>query len=436
LTVNVTVHRGTATVGGSCIEIATATTRLILDLGLPLFDANREPLDSHQIRRLDSSEMQARGFLPGVSGLFDDTASPDAILLSHAHLDHTGLLDRTSLDIPVYATAGTSKMALAGALFANQVAIPRERFRKLVPEQSVVIGDFTVTPFSVDHSIFDCVALLIEAEGKRVLYSGDLRLHGRKPGMHQRLVQAVRDRPIDLMLMEGTHFGFPDGKRFTEYDLENAIVDEVAKAPGIVFVSFSPQHVDRLVGFIRAAKKTGRIFVPDLYSAFVLHLVGNQIAVPVPGRDNDLRVYFPNSMMESAERKGISQKFIDLFEKCRIEIDEILTNPEKFLMVFRPSMLPDFTTGLPENSSCIFSSWEGYLERPEWKSLTDPAVKNPLHLVPLHTSGHIISDDIILLVKAIAPRRLIPVHTFEPTAFQRRFGNVRLPQDGECVIVE
>ena len=327
-------------------------------------------------------------------------------------------------------------MALAGALFANQIAIPRERFRELMPERPIVIGDFTITPYSVDHSIFSCVALLIETEGKRILYSGDLRLHGRKPGMHRRLIESLNDRPIDLLLMEGTHFGFPDGKRITEYELENSIVQEVANAPGIVLATFSPQHVDRLVGFIRAAKKTGRIFVADAYTAFVLHLVGNQIAVPVPGRDNDLRVFFPSTMMKSAERKGVSQKFTDLFEKCRIEIDEIVSTQEKFLMVFRPSMLPDFSDGLPKNSTCIFSSWAGYLERPEWKSLTNPAMKNPLHLVPLHTSGHILSQDIVRFVDAIAPRRLIPIHTFEPTAFQQRFENVCLPQDGESVIVE
>lgn len=139
--------------------------------------------------------------------------------------------------------------------------------------------------------------------------------------------------------------------------------------------------------------------------------------------------------MKSAERKGISQKFTDLFEKCRIEIDEIVSAPEKHLMVFRPSMLLDFSDGLPENSTCIFSSWAGYLERPEWKSLTDPAVKNPLRLVPLHTSGHILSQDIVRFVEAIAPRRLVPVHTFEPAEFKRRFANVTLPKDGEAVVV-
>lgn len=433
LAVHVTVHRGTSTVGGSCIEIATDRTRLILDLGLPLFDANRDPVDSYQLRRMNDTEIRASGMLPNVPGLFDAEGSPDAILLSHAHLDHTGLLDRSYSKIPVYATAGTSKMALAGALFANQVAIPRERFRELIPEQSVVIGDFTVTPYSVDHSIFDCVAHLIEAEGKSILYSGDLRLHGRKPGMHRRLIEALKNRPIDLMLMEGTHFGFPDGERVTEYELESSIVEEVAKASGLVLASLSPQHVDRLVGFIRAAKKTGRIFVADVYAAFVLYMIGNQINVPVPGRDNDLRVYFPNSMMKSAERKGISQKFLNLFEKCRIEAEEIVSTPEKFLMLFRPSMLNDFTGGLPENSTCIFSSWAGYLDRAEWKTLTDPAGKNPLLLIPLHTTGHILSQDIVRLVQEIAPRQLIPVHTFEPQEFQRQFSSVVLPKDGEAV---
>ena len=38
---------------------------------------------------------------------------------------------------------------------------------------------FTITPFLVDHSAFDAYALLVEAGGRRLFYSGDLRGHGR-----------------------------------------------------------------------------------------------------------------------------------------------------------------------------------------------------------------------------------------------------------------
>lgn len=40
-----TIHRGTKEIGGSCVEISTASTRIIIDVGLPLVDQDREPFD-------------------------------------------------------------------------------------------------------------------------------------------------------------------------------------------------------------------------------------------------------------------------------------------------------------------------------------------------------------------------------------------------------
>ena len=160
-----TIHRGTKEVGGTCIEVRSGDSRIILDVGLPLFDSDREPFDPFRLRRLSKDDLLSEGILPKVEGLFVDGSPPDAVFLSHAHLDHVWGVSHAATNIPILASRGTSKMMLAGAIFAGQVSIPRDQFREIKPEQPTKIGRFTVTAFAVDHSIFGCRAYLIEADG-------------------------------------------------------------------------------------------------------------------------------------------------------------------------------------------------------------------------------------------------------------------------------
>lgn len=62
---------------------------------------------------------------------------------------------------------------------------------------------FTVTPFLTDHSAVDAYILLIQVEGKRILYSGDFRVHGRKGALVSRFMSASPPA-IDVLLLEGT----------------------------------------------------------------------------------------------------------------------------------------------------------------------------------------------------------------------------------------
>lgn len=428
-----TIHRGTHEIGGNCLEVSSGNSRIILDIGLPLFNEDREPHDTGALRRQTPEELRQRGVLPSVPGLFDDGPTVDAILLSHAHEDHTGLLRHSRADIPIYASVGTSKMMLAGAKFAGQPALPRERHRELASGQPVQIGDFTVTPYSVDHSIYGSQAFLIEAEGKTVLYSGDLRLHGRKPSMHRALVEAVKQRNIDVLLMEGTHISHPDHRGPNEYDLEFQIVGHIQSAPGLVLASFSPQHVDRLVGFLRATKKTGRTFVADAYTAFVMHLIASETPVPRPETTGWVKVFFPKFFEESYRRKQL-EGFFSLMSPARMGIEEVRSNPSRYVMLFRPSMLEsDFGGILPVGTRCLYSRWTGYLDRPDWQPIRNALQSARGDLIEVHTSGHIHAADIADLIQQVNAKLVIPVHTFEPERFHAIAANVRILKDGETL---
>jgi len=425
------IHRGTKEIGGSCVELTTANSRIIIDVGMPLVDEAGEPFDSRVIRGKSISELLELKILPRVSGLFDNSApAPDAILLSHAHLDHSGLLQFARPEIPVYLSKGTSKMLLAGSIFAAQPGLERERCQIFEPESPFRVGDFQVTANPVDHSAFDSMAFLIEAEGKTILYSGDLRLHGRKPGMARRLIASAAGCSIDALLMEGTHMGANRERAGTEKQLEEVVLKHVQTAPGIVLAMFSPMNVDRLVTFYKAARRVGRTFVVDPYAAFVMHLVAGQCKIPRPTAEAGIRVFYNQYFDRSHERRNL-KKIYEMFLADRISRDDLLASAGTTLMVFRPSMTePDFAGTLPQAAACLYSYWEGYLKKPEWEDFKRKVEQVSGTFKVCHTSGHIYLDDLVAFVRAVNPRIVIPMHTFEPGKFGEHFPNAVMLEDG------
>ena len=424
---DLTIHRGTKEIGGSCVEVSAGGTRLILDVGMPLVTPEREPFDSSVIRKKPLQELIADGVVPQVPGLFDDGTPPAAILLTHSHLDHSGLLHLTKPEIAIHATSGTSKMMLAAALFGGQQSLDSDRHKKVMSGEPFQVGGFTITPLAVDHSCFGSVAYLLEADGKTLLYSGDLRLHGRKPGMIRSLVAKVGPRNIDALVMEGTHVGAGRAKGKTEYDLENVIHDHICSAPGLVLACFSPIDVDRVVTYYKAAKRAGRIFVADAYTAFVMYLVASESALPQPTKAKDVAVYF-NKSFEQRNRQTVAAKI----GTTGISLEEIRAQPEKYVMVFRPSMSRlDFNHQLPPQSRCLYSFWQGYLEKPDWVQLRQEIAAAGGDFIPAHASGHIYEEDLVELVKQLNPKQVMPIHTFEPGGFAQHFPHAVLLQDGQ-----
>ncbi len=406
-----TIHRGARQVGGSCVELATRSSRLLLDVGQPL----EEPSTPGKHARTDGL----------VARVCQSSPRPDGVLLSHAHGDHSGLAGEVPSDVPFFLSCGTSKMLLLGGCYAGQKGIGRKRQKTFTFQKPFRIGDFSVMAHPVDHSACGSSAFLIEADGRRVLYSGDLRWHGRKPGMARALIQASRAGLLDALVMEGTHFSTGRVPGGTEAGLERQVFDDIKAAPGLVCAAFSPVHLDRLVTFYRATRRAGRTFVLDHYGASVLRFVASEIKVPPPEPRHGIRVFFP-------KRRKVIAKLESPLQSARITLAEILENPRQFVLLFRPSMLEgDFAAALPSRMTCLYSYWPGYLDKPEWQTTQARISEAGGKLLQRHVSGHIYADDLVKLVRALSPRVVIPIHTERPEVFREHFPNALLLADGE-----
>ena len=400
------IHRGTEEIGGTCIEMESDGRRIVLDVGLPL-DA---PDDDH------------KSLLPDVQGFRDADESLQAVFLSHPHLDHYGLAEQIGSHVPFYigedannVLAAASRYIPGGQSFSNP--------RFLGHKTPVDIGPFTVTPYLVDHSAFDAYSLLVEAEGKRVFYSGDFRAHGRK----SKLVEGMMKNPsrdIEVLLMEGTTIGrtgadtgFP-----SEQDLEEQFVDAFRNTKGIHFVWTSIQNIDRLVTIFRAAKKTGRFLVISLYAAVVLEATGRE-GIPQSHWDG-VKVYLPRWQRVHVKKNRL---FDDLRRhgKNRIFQENLPSLRGRAVMLFSPaSMHERAVQNSLDGAAFTYSMWGGYLQEERFRRVLRWLERHGTPWQSIHTSGHASVIDLRRFAAALAPRKLVPIHTFEGDRYSEIFDNV------------
>ena len=409
----VCIHCGSKQIGGSCVEIKTQGQRLLIDLGLPL-----------------DAEKNSSQYLPEISGLEGSDPSLLGILISHPHLDHFGLLAHISPMIPVGMGPAARRILTAAVPFLpGSWPIPSQGW-DYQSGQSFEVGPFQITPFLVDHSAYDAYALLIESDGKRLFYSGDLRAHGRKAVLFERLV-ANPPTNIDALLLEGSSLGrLNDDQHFpTEADIETQLVQAFSVTEGLALVHTSAQNIDRVVSILRACKRTGRKLIIDLYTAAILEATGN-LHIPQSNWP-EIALFVPQ-----AQRIQIKENvWFDLLKRHaanRIFIEDLREVQSKSTLLFRPLHCPDLERGdCLTGVTYIYSQWEGYWEKDSYNKLKEWLEQHAIQKISIHTSGHASPRDLKKIVAAINPRKVVPIHTFFPERYGELFQNVEVHNDGE-----
>ena len=379
------IHRGSHQIGGMSTEIRTASTRIIIDMGDELSledDFKSAPLD-----------------IPGVT---DNNGKCDAILLTHYHGDHTKQLNRARSTIPIYAGALTKEIMLIseqGQLRrAKKYGTEEEqketkeriaRVKTIKPfKQGIIfsIGDIKITPFTIDHSAIDAYMFLIEADGKRLLFTGDFRTSGfRGKGLHKILKNYIHH--CDILMTEGTALTRQDTPP-SEMDLQRILKNDYIPKYKYIYILASSTNMDRIFSASNAVPR-GKYFICDKLQFLLIKKVKDYC-----GRYS--------KFYKDAKVTSYKEDFVSRYIK------------RGFVMIVRnKKWFEDVIHIFPRTKSIIlYSMWDGYRTK---KNSTIPEFLNLAGKWEYwHTSGHATIEDIKMVVEKLQPKVIIPMHTDAP----------------------
>jgi len=253
---------GAKEVGRSCLLLSTEKTSILLDCGLKSTKPTEYPL-------------------------LEDLPPIDAVIWSHAHIDHIGATpllfarDLVSNNFKgIFATPPT--LALASILLPDSYTLALRQWQELGMEElyqhehisktlSSVrtinlhrifkIGDFEIELYEAGHILGSCL-VAVKAHGVRLVYTGNMGAPGRAE--HLNPPELVKD--TDVLILESTygltlqHPSLKEAKR----RLISSITETIKEGGKVLIPSFSVGRGQKVMRMLRKANLGCKVYYDGL----------------------------------------------------------------------------------------------------------------------------------------------------------------------------
>lgn len=285
--------------------------------------------------------------IPDTKYLSDRKDKIKALVITHGHLDHIGAIPFVMESLgnpPIYTCEfGALLIKKRQEEFSHLPALDVRIVAK--GEGSIRLSDdLKVRFFGLTHSIPDSTGVIIETPHGDIVSTGDVRVENIDgipvPAEIDQYKNVFKDRNVLLMTMDSTGIPVP-GWSLAESVVTSTVDEIIRDTHGRLFIGTFASQVERIIEFIKSAKKYGRYVVVEGRSMrtnidIVRHLRLTDLEHVVPVED--MHKYPPNKIMILAT--GSQGEQYALLDRVANGIHKFIKLNEHDTIVFSSSVIP------------------------------------------------------------------------------------------------
>lgn len=397
---NITVYGGALEVGASCIVVETRDVRIALDYGVRVGEAVRT----------------------------DFPTNLDAVVISHAHLDHTGsLLNLSPTSVPIISTPPTrdiSELLLIDMIRVHEkrgefipydvvdVDLLLNHWHILKPYNGISLPGMEIQLIPAGH-VLGAVMILLKIGNRKILYTGDFCLHDSEILNGLKLEDIPKN--IDLLICESTYGAKVRPPREELLDEFYSTIKRVIERDGnLLLPSFAFHRTQENIIRIDRGMLEGVI---PYYRGYFMSKLAREISRAF----NHYKYYFKDWIRR--ERKPFKARNIYYAKSLKhVKEPAIIVATAGFGHVgvsrkllyewgTQPENAVIITTGyIPEDSPLYSALHKGYVPENGGRIQISAEVKQ------IELSGHPDQTELIEFISQINPKQTLLVHGDEENA--------------------
>ena len=377
---------GLGEIGKNMTVFETRNDAIIVDCGLKFPDSRMLGVDL---------------VIPDVSYLKNKLRNLRGMFITHAHEDHKGgipyLLPKLG-NPPIYATKLTQ--GLISVNLKEAKLLDSAKLKIIRTRQEVVLGDFAIEPFRVNHSIPDSVGFIIRTPVGTVVHTGDFKIdHTPVDGQAADIprIAQVGDDGVLLLMSDSTNAEVP-GYTTSERNIGETIDRIFYQSKGrIIVASFASnlnriqQIMDAAVHYGRKVAIIGRSMVNNVNIAMELGYLNVPKGTLIsPGRSASLPPHKVTLITTGSQGEAYSA------------LVRMAQGSHKQIKVKKGDTVMISASPIPGNEESVYRTIDDLYR------LGADVIYNKL--MDVHVSGHALQEEHKLMLNLVRPKHFMPVH--------------------------